>query len=104
MTLLTLVSSKSYSLPFAHRTNIARLALNPRGNLLLSVDENGRAILTNIPAGPSFTISPCAARSPRSHFLHLDDISQLALEGRSKFGTHRLRRMSQRAIWSLRRL
>jgi periodic tryptophan protein 2 len=44
-----LVNSKSYTLPFAHRRNIARLALNPRGNLLLSVDEDGRAILTNVP-------------------------------------------------------
>jgi len=42
-------SSKSYTLPFAHRKNISRLALNPRGNLLLSVDEDGRAILTNVP-------------------------------------------------------
>ncbi|KAF2801740.1 WD40 repeat-like protein [Mytilinidion resinicola] len=44
-----LVNNKSYTLPFAHRRNIARLALNPRGNLLLSVDEDGRAILTNLP-------------------------------------------------------
>ncbi|KAF1918682.1 WD40-repeat-containing domain protein [Ampelomyces quisqualis] len=44
-----LVNSKSYTLPFAHRKNISRLALNPRGNLLLSVDEDGRAILTNVP-------------------------------------------------------
>ncbi|KAF2191821.1 WD40 repeat-like protein [Zopfia rhizophila CBS 207.26] len=44
-----LVNSKSYTLPFAHRRNIARLALNPRGNLLLSVDEDGQAILTNVP-------------------------------------------------------
>lgn len=42
-------SNKSYTLPFSHRRNIARLALNPRGNLLLSVDEDGRAILTNFP-------------------------------------------------------
>lgn len=42
-------SSQSHTLPFAHRRNIARLALNPRGNLLLSVDQDGRAILTNIP-------------------------------------------------------
>lgn len=48
--LLTVTTrNKSYTLPFAHRRNIARLALNPRGNLLLSVDEDGRAILTNIP-------------------------------------------------------
>lgn len=40
-------SNKSHTLPFSHRRNIARLALNPKGNLLLSVDEDGHAILTN---------------------------------------------------------
>lgn len=44
-----IISNKSYTLPFAHRRNISRLALNARGNLLLSVDEDGRAILTNFP-------------------------------------------------------
>jgi periodic tryptophan protein 2 len=47
--LIGVSSSKSYTLPFAHRRNISRLALNPRGNLLLSVDEDGHAILTNVP-------------------------------------------------------
>jgi periodic tryptophan protein 2 len=42
-------SNKSHTLPFAHRKNIARIGLTPRGNLLLSIDEDGRAILTNIP-------------------------------------------------------
>ncbi|KAF2800430.1 WD40 repeat-like protein [Melanomma pulvis-pyrius CBS 109.77] len=49
VSIFDLVNSKSYTLPFAHRRNIARLALNPRGNLLLSVDEDGHAILTNVP-------------------------------------------------------
>ncbi|KAL2350631.1 periodic tryptophan protein-like protein 2 [Cryomyces antarcticus] len=49
VTVFDLVNNKSHTLPFAHRRNIARLALNPRGNLLLSVDEDGRAILTNLP-------------------------------------------------------
>ncbi|KAF2113593.1 periodic tryptophan protein-like protein 2 [Lophiotrema nucula] len=49
VSIFDLVQSKSYTLPFAHRRNIARLALNPRGNLLLSVDEDGHAILTNVP-------------------------------------------------------
>lgn len=44
-----ITSNKSYALPFSHRRNISRLALNPRGNLLLSVDEDGRAILANFP-------------------------------------------------------
>lgn len=43
------LSNKSYTLPFAHRRNIARIDLNPPGTLLLSVDEDGRAILTNFP-------------------------------------------------------
>ena len=40
-------SNTSYTLPFSHRTNIDRLDLSPRGNLLLTVDETGRAILSN---------------------------------------------------------
>ncbi|KAI9777444.1 MAG: hypothetical protein M1839_008856 [Geoglossum umbratile] len=44
-----LVNNKSYTLPFAHRKNISRLALTPQGNLLLSIDEDGRAVLTNLP-------------------------------------------------------
>ncbi|KAL1970757.1 hypothetical protein VTN77DRAFT_2591 [Rasamsonia byssochlamydoides] len=47
VTVFDLVNNKSYTLPFAHRKNIARLDLTPRGNLLLTVDEDGRAILTN---------------------------------------------------------
>ena len=35
-------------MPFAHRKDISRLAITPQGNLLLSIDEDGRAILTNI--------------------------------------------------------
>merc|ERR1711977_396191 len=49
VTVFDLVNNKSHTLPFAHRKNIARLALNPKGNLLLSIDEDGRAILTNLP-------------------------------------------------------
>ncbi|KAL2040746.1 hypothetical protein N7G274_006725 [Stereocaulon virgatum] len=49
VTVFDLVNNKSYTLPFSHRRNIAHLALNPRGNLLLSIDEDGRAILTNVP-------------------------------------------------------
>jgi periodic tryptophan protein 2 len=36
-------------LPFAHRKNIARIGLIPQGNLLLTVDDEGHAILTNVP-------------------------------------------------------
>ena len=36
-------------MPYAHRRNISCLALNPQANLLLSIDEDGRAILANFP-------------------------------------------------------
>ncbi|TQV92053.1 hypothetical protein V2A60_004358 [Cordyceps javanica] len=49
VTVFNLVENKSYTLPFAHRKNIARIGLTPRGNLLLTVDEDGHAILTNVP-------------------------------------------------------
>ncbi|MCJ1417693.1 hypothetical protein MMC32_004038 [Xylographa parallela] len=49
VTIFDLVNNKSYTLPFAHRRNISRIALTSRGNLLLSVDEEGHAILTNFP-------------------------------------------------------
>lgn len=35
-------------MPFAHRKNISRIGLTPQGNLLLTIDEDGQAILTNI--------------------------------------------------------
>lgn len=41
-----LVDNKSYTLPFAHRKNITHIGLAPKGNLLLSIDEDGHAILT----------------------------------------------------------
>lgn len=42
-------SNKSCTLPFAHRYNICRSALTPNGNILITVDEAGHAILTNFP-------------------------------------------------------
>ncbi|ODA78384.1 hypothetical protein RJ55_05765 [Drechmeria coniospora] len=48
VTVFDLVENKSYTLPFAHRKNISRLGLTPRGNILLTVDEDGHAILTNV--------------------------------------------------------
>ena len=44
-----IVSDQSYTLPYCHRRNIVQTALSPRGNLLLTVDEDGRAILANLP-------------------------------------------------------
>ncbi|KAF4120220.1 periodic tryptophan protein 2, partial [Geosmithia morbida] len=49
VTVFNLVENKSHTLPFAHRKNISRIGLSPRGNVLLSVDEDGHAILTNVP-------------------------------------------------------
>ncbi|PNP48336.1 periodic tryptophan protein 2 [Trichoderma gamsii] len=49
VTIFDLVNNKSHTLPFAHRKNIARIGLSPRGNLLLTVDDEGHAILTNVP-------------------------------------------------------
>ncbi|KAF2455633.1 WD40-repeat-containing domain protein [Lineolata rhizophorae] len=40
--------NKSHTLPLAHRRNISRLTLTPRGNVLLSVDEDGHAILSHL--------------------------------------------------------
>jgi periodic tryptophan protein 2 len=46
---LFLLSNKSQTLPFSHRTNISRIGLTAKGNLLLSIDDAGHAILTNVP-------------------------------------------------------
>ncbi|KAF8591248.1 WD40 repeat-like protein [Ramaria rubella] len=42
-----LVANKSFTLPFENRKNIAVIALSPDSNVLISVDEDGRAILVN---------------------------------------------------------
>ncbi|KAJ3293421.1 hypothetical protein HDU79_000365 [Rhizoclosmatium sp. JEL0117] len=38
---------KSYTMAFENRKNIERIALSPSGKLLLSIDEDGRALLIN---------------------------------------------------------
>ncbi|PHH63470.1 hypothetical protein CDD81_5849 [Ophiocordyceps australis] len=48
VTVFNLVENTSFTLPFAHRHNIARIGLTPQGNLLLTVDQEGKAILTNV--------------------------------------------------------
>ncbi|CAJ2508111.1 Uu.00g092970.m01.CDS01 [Anthostomella pinea] len=48
VSVFNLVDNTSHTLPFAHRKNISRIGLTPRGNLLLSVDDEGHAILTNV--------------------------------------------------------
>lgn len=42
-----LVNNRSFAFTYEHRKNISCIALNPRANLLISVDEDGRAILVN---------------------------------------------------------
>ena len=49
VTVFDLVNNKSHTLPFAHRHNIARIALHPGGQLLLTVDVEGHAILSHLP-------------------------------------------------------
>ena len=49
VTVFNLTQNTSYTLPFAHRKNIIHLDLTPDGNLLLTVDEDGRAILSIFP-------------------------------------------------------
>ncbi|KAJ7269818.1 quinon protein alcohol dehydrogenase-like superfamily [Mycena rebaudengoi] len=46
-----LVNNKSYTFPFENRKNIAALALSPDANVLISVDEDGRALLVNFRRG-----------------------------------------------------
>lgn len=47
VTVFDLVNNKSHTLPFAHRTNISRIALHPKGQLLLTIGEQGHAILSH---------------------------------------------------------
>ncbi|KAH9976252.1 WD repeat protein [Lactifluus volemus] len=42
-----LVNNKSFTFAFQNRKNIAAIALSPDGNILISVDEDGRALLVN---------------------------------------------------------
>ncbi|VEU22107.1 DEKNAAC103145 [Brettanomyces naardenensis] len=45
-----LIHNTSYTLDYEHRKNIRCIALNNQGTLLISVDEDGRAILVNFRA------------------------------------------------------
>lgn len=49
VSVFNLTKNTSYTLPFAHRRNIRHIDLTNNGNLLLTVDEDGRAILTIFP-------------------------------------------------------
>ncbi|PRT53626.1 Periodic tryptophan protein 2 [Wickerhamiella sorbophila] len=41
------VNNKSFTFTYEHRKNVARIAINSKSTLMLSVDENGRGILVN---------------------------------------------------------
>ncbi|KAF2858560.1 WD40 repeat-like protein [Piedraia hortae CBS 480.64] len=47
VTVFDLINSRSHTLPVAHRQNVSRIALHPNGQLLLTVDEGGYAILSH---------------------------------------------------------
>ncbi|KAI0755055.1 WD40 repeat-like protein [Daedaleopsis nitida] len=51
VSLFDLVNNKSYTFPFENRKNIAAIALSPDANVLLTVDEDGRALLVNFKRG-----------------------------------------------------
>ncbi|TFK70173.1 WD40 repeat-like protein [Pluteus cervinus] len=46
-----LVNNKSFTFSFENRKNIAAIALSPDSNLLISVDDDGRALLVNFRRG-----------------------------------------------------
>ncbi|KAA1472461.1 WD repeat protein [Dentipellis sp. KUC8613] len=46
-----LVNNKSHTFAFQNRKNIAAIALSPDSNVLLSIDEDGRALLVNFRRG-----------------------------------------------------
>ncbi|KAF9581478.1 hypothetical protein BGW38_001484, partial [Lunasporangiospora selenospora] len=47
LTVFDLVNNKATTFPFENNKNIDRLALSPNSTLLISVDEDGRALLVN---------------------------------------------------------
>ncbi|KAF9159335.1 hypothetical protein DFQ26_006631 [Actinomortierella ambigua] len=47
LTVFDLVNNKSVTFPYENRKNIHRIALSPNATLLLSVDEDGKALLVN---------------------------------------------------------
>ncbi|KAL8672735.1 MAG: hypothetical protein Q9168_002825 [Polycauliona sp. 1 TL-2023] len=69
-----LVQNTSYTLPFSHRRNVSHLTISPDGLVLLSVDEEGRAILTHLPR-----------RLALYHFSFRASVSALAFSPCSKY-------------------
>lgn len=61
-----LIKNESFTLNYEHRKDVARIALNKQATLLLSVDEDGRAILVNF-----------VARTVLHHFNFKDKVLDL---------------------------
>lgn len=66
--------NSSYTLPFSHRRNVSHLAISPDGLVLLSVDQDGRAILTHLPR-----------RLALYHFSFKASVSALAFSPSSRY-------------------
>ncbi|KAI8925529.1 quinon protein alcohol dehydrogenase-like superfamily [Entophlyctis helioformis] len=49
VTVFDLVNNKSFTMPFENRKDIVRMALSPNAALLITIDEDGRALLVNFP-------------------------------------------------------
>ena len=88
MTAFDLENSKSVTLPFEMGSNIAAVALSPDKKVLITVDEDGRALLVNYRKGvvlnhfnfksrvASIVFSPCGRYFAASHGkqVHATDV------------------------------
>jgi periodic tryptophan protein 2 len=66
VTSFDLINNTSFTYNYEHRKNIARVALNKQGTLMLTVDEDGRAILVNF-----------VSRTVLHHFNFKDKVQDL---------------------------
>lgn len=69
-----LIQNKSFTFNYEHRKDVMRIALNKQGTLLLSVDEDGRAILVNF-----------VARTVLHHFNFKDKVLDLKFSPCGKY-------------------
>lgn len=69
-----LINNKSFTFEYEHRKNIACFDLNKQGTLLLSIDEDGRAILVNF-----------KSRNTIHYFNFKDKVSQIKFSPCGKF-------------------
>ena len=51
VTVFNLVDNTTFTFPFSHRKNISRIAISTKDQIILSVDEDGRSILTHLFSG-----------------------------------------------------